>query len=326
MDSGAGSRFVRISGNRAPKIIHFVKGNSCSQQEFLFIFTANREVNLYTLQKMKNGGEGDMTQTMSENEKNSMLMKGIVIGGLIGGVFSLIDAKTRNQLKETAVDLTSTSKKMLSGVKENPGEMKEQMVSQFTQVTNVLKEVITDAQKLYERLNEDLFSKMGDFKEVSSDALSTVKDAKDDLKQIGSKIVDAGSELKGIATLPGEGNSTSSEQESSSSSEDGTNSGGSETNATGGEAGTSSFSGMSEGSSSENGKLKTEAAGNSNEKIESFGNESSLGISDQSGFAGTSSSEGTSSTGSKDKSAGLQYDNKNGEHTYGGQETPNQKK
>ena len=73
-----------------------------------------------------------MAQPMTETEKNSMLMKGIVIGGLIGGVFSLIDAKTRNQLKEAAVDLKTTSQKVLSGVKENPGEMKEQMVSQLT--------------------------------------------------------------------------------------------------------------------------------------------------------------------------------------------------
>ncbi|MGG5252232.1 hypothetical protein ACQYAD_01645 [Neobacillus sp. SM06] len=284
-----------------------------------------------------------MAQQMTENEKNSMLMKGIVIGGLIGGVFSLIDAKTRTQLKETAVDLKTTSQKMLSGVKENPSEMKEQMVSQFNQVTNVLKEALSDAQKLYERLNEDLFSKMGDFKAVSSDALSTVKGAKDDLKQIGSKIVDAGSELKGITNVPG-GN----EGENSSSG-----------NSVGGSSQTDEHAKLDAAAgenSNESEKLKTEAAGNSSEKIETFGTESSFGISDQSGQAGDANANDQSagvteckkqtyssqkhegqSAGLKDnnetygsqknkgQSVSLNSDTDSGKHTYVGQETPNQK-
>ncbi len=287
-----------------------------------------------------------MAQQMTENEKNSMLMKGIVIGGLIGGVFSLIDAKTRTQLKETAVDLKTTSQKMLSGVKENPSEMKEQMVSQFNQVTNVLKEALSDAQKLYERLNEDLFSKMGDFKAVSSDALSTVRGAKDDLKQIGSKIVDAGSELKGIANLPGgnEGEDSSSGKSTEGSSQTQTDEH-AKLDAAAGE------------NSNESEKLKTEAAGNSTTKIETFGTESSLGLSDQSGQAGDANANDQSSglneskthtySGQKnegqsaadlkdnnetyggqkneDQSVGLNSDNESGKHTYGGQETPNQK-
>lgn len=142
-----------------------------------------------------------MTEPMTDNDRNGMLFKGMMLGAVIGGVFTLIDSSTRSRLKETAYDIKSTSQRVLNEAKENPGEMKEQMVSQFTEVTNVLKEVITDAQNLYERLNEDVFSRMSEMKEVSSGALGSVKDMKDDLKQIGSKIVDAGSELKGITSV-----------------------------------------------------------------------------------------------------------------------------
>lgn len=273
-----------------------------------------------------------MAQPMTDNERNSMLMRGVVIGGLVGGVFSLIDAKTRNQLKETAVDLKSTSKSLLNGVKENPSEMKEQMVSQFTQVTNVLKEVMGDAQKLYERLNEDLFSKMGNIKEVSSDALSTVKGAKDDLKQIGYKLADAGSGLKEMAFLPG------SEQESSNGTSSANGSSDSNTQMSGSSSSTDLAGDISSSdvNGKGNGNLKTEAAGNTSSKIESFGNESSLGKSDNSGQAELSSSQSVeslaskvtknSSRNSKDESAGMKYNNKSGQHLYGGQETPNQKK
>lgn len=272
-----------------------------------------------------------MAQPMTDNERNSMLMRGVVIGGLVGGVFSLIDAKTRNQLKETAVDLKSTSQNLLNGVKENPNEMKEQMVSQFTQITNVLKEVMGDAQKLYERLNEDLFSKMGNIKEVSSDALSTVKGAKDDLKQIGYKLADAGSGLKEIAFLPGNDQDSTNGTASANGSDSNTQmNGSSSSNDLAGDISPSDLNGTS------NKDLKTEAAGNGSSKIESFGNESSLGKSDNSGQAEFSSSKSVeslaskvtnnSSQKSKDKSAGMKYNNKSGQHLYGGQETPNQKK
>ena len=174
-------------------------------------------------------------------------------------------------------------------------------------MTNVLKEALSDAQKLYERINEDLFSKMGDFKAVSSDALSTVKGAKDDLKQIGSKIVDAGSELKGIANLPG-GNEESPEGETSSS---GKSAEGSSQTQADGHAKLDAAIGENSG---DHEKLKTEAAGNSSTKIETFGTESSLGLSDQSGQAGDANAS--------DQSAGL---NESKKHAYVGQETPNQK-
>jgi gas vesicle protein len=141
--------------------------------------------------------EINMNQSTIENEKNSKLLKGVVLGGIIGGVVSLVDANTRNSLKETAGDLKTSSQRMLSEVKENPGEVKDQVLQQFKEASVILKEAISDAQGIYERVNADLFSNMGDIKELTNIAMSTVKDAKGEIAQIGSKVAEAGTELKG---------------------------------------------------------------------------------------------------------------------------------
>lgn len=129
------------------------------------------------------------------NEQNSKLLKGIVIGGLIGGALALIDYNTRTKVKNTAVGLKDSSSKMLTEVKENPGEVKDQMISQFKSATNTLKEAISDAQELYQRVNKDVFGNIDVLKEISNDALSTAKEARGELGSISSKLKEAGSEL-----------------------------------------------------------------------------------------------------------------------------------
>lgn len=70
-----------------------------------------------------------MTQTTIETQTNSKLLKGILIGGLVGGALTLLDSNTRNKVKRSAILLKDNSMNMIEQVKENPGEMKEQMVS-----------------------------------------------------------------------------------------------------------------------------------------------------------------------------------------------------
>ena len=131
-----------------------------------------------------------------ENNQNSMLLKGVVIGSLIGGALALIDRNTRSKVKHTAVGLKDTSSKMLTEVKENPGQVKDQMISQFKNASNTLKEAIEEAQGLYQRVNST-FGNINVLKEVSSEAISTFKEAKDDLSNISSKVKEAGGELAG---------------------------------------------------------------------------------------------------------------------------------
>lgn len=260
----------------------------------------------------------------SENEKNSKLLKGIVIGGVIGGVLTLLDSSTRNSLKETAVDLKNTSKNMFTEVKQNPTEVKDQMVSQFQQASNVLKEAIADAQQLYDRLNSDLFGKVSEVKDISKDALDTVMGFKGEVKQIGSKVAEAGTELKAAAPT---GSGTSSSTGSTSSQDYSMNSGMSETylgKASGSLTGSTELGGGSD-SFTDNGLDATyETTGSDVTSVHNKNTDYGLGSS-------SVSSESVDMSASDDsfeseKSGGLGYSNDKGKHTTGGQESPNHDK
>jgi gas vesicle protein len=128
----------------------------------------------------------------SSSSTNSKMMKGILIGGVIGGVLAMLDSNTRTKVKDAAVNVKDSSVNMISEVKNNPGDVKEQMMGSFKDASKVLKEAINDAQNLYERLNKDMFGKVNDAKEITSEALTTAMEAKEELAEIGSKVKEAG--------------------------------------------------------------------------------------------------------------------------------------
>ncbi|USK31739.1 YtxH domain-containing protein [Bacillus sp. F19] len=132
-----------------------------------------------------------------KDKNNSKLVKGILAGAVVGGLVTLFDRKTRNQVKDSAVNLKDSSLDVFTQVKENPGEVKNQMVSQFKSAADSLKDAINEAKKLYDRLNEDVMDNVNDAVQISNDTLSTAKDAQKDLASIGSKVKEAGSELTG---------------------------------------------------------------------------------------------------------------------------------
>lgn len=129
----------------------------------------------------------------SASSSNSKLMKGVLIGAAIGGALTLLDSNTRSKVKDKAVNAKDTSMNVFSEVKNNPTDVKDQMMSSFKEASSILKEAISDAQNLYQRLNDDVFSKMNEAKSNSSDAMQTVMHAKDELKEVGSKVKEAGS-------------------------------------------------------------------------------------------------------------------------------------
>lgn len=151
-----------------------------------------------------------------DNGQNSKLMKGIVIGGIIGGALAMLDTSTRTKVKTKAMDLKDSSANLISEVRENPGDVKENMINQFKNASNTLKEAIKDAQSLYQRVNEDVFGNMDMVKEVSNEAMSTAKEAKSELADIGSKVKEAGSELM-ESPIENGGNSTGSDYQAASS-------------------------------------------------------------------------------------------------------------
>lgn len=160
------------------------------------------------------------TQVSTVDENNSKLLKGIILGGMIGGALTLLDSATRNQVKEKAVGLKDCSKDMFTQVKENPSEVKDQMVSQFKSAADTLKQAISDAQSLYERVNEDIFGKVNKVMDVSNEAMSAASDVKSELADIGSKVKEAGSELTDTVNV----NKMSAASDTSADSNTGSNS------------------------------------------------------------------------------------------------------
>lgn len=153
------------------------------------------------------------TNDFQMDEKNSKLLKGIIIGGVVGGVLTLLDSTTRNQVKGKAMDLKNSSVDMWGQIRENPQDVKNQMIQQFKSATNSLKDAISEAQGLYERVNDEVLGKVSD---TTNDTISTLKDSKADLKSIGSKVAEAGSELKGVVDLEGTNSLDSSDDTSTS--------------------------------------------------------------------------------------------------------------
>jgi gas vesicle protein len=131
-----------------------------------------------------------------ETENKSTLLKGMLIGALVGGALTMLSSSTRSSVKQSAVSLKDSSMDLINQVKENPGDVKDEMINRFKSASETLKEAISDAQALYTTVNEEVFSKVAEVKDISSSALSTAKDATGELKDIGSKVAEAGSEIK----------------------------------------------------------------------------------------------------------------------------------
>ncbi|WP_180954966.1 hypothetical protein [Bacillus sp. V3-13] len=201
-----------------------------------------------------------MAQNTMDTEKNSKLLKGIILGGIIGGAVALMDSSTRSKVKGTVSNLKDSSMHMYEEVKQNPGEVKDQMINQFKHASNTLKEAIQDAQRLYEKVNEDVFSRMGEVKEISNDAMSTAKEAKNDLMGIGSKVAEAGSE---IIENPLDAVKSGSNNNNMSNSSTNSNNNSNSTNNTG----SSSTSSISINGGSGNQKSTTSPQGAGNTKI-----------------------------------------------------------
>ncbi|MBM7691170.1 gas vesicle protein [Peribacillus deserti] len=142
-------------------------------------------------------------QTVVVNDKNNnLLVRGLIIGGVIGGALSLLDSQTRKKVKTTAVDFKDSSVDMFSQVKENPGEVKEQMMQRFKAASNSLKEAISEAQDLYEMVNKEVFGKVSNVKSITNETLYAAKEATEEIKEISSKVAEAGQKLTGSIPVP----------------------------------------------------------------------------------------------------------------------------
>jgi gas vesicle protein len=169
------------------------------------------------IDKQKKGGSKMVEQTITRqsSNSNSKLLKGILIGGAVGALITMLDSSTRTKVKETAMDIKDTSMDVITHVKDNPGEVKDQMVQRFKTAAITLKDAMNDLQHLYENVNEEIFGKVNDVKDISMDALSSVKYMKEDLMEIGSKVADASSGLVDSSMASSNDNQTSSSTKNS---------------------------------------------------------------------------------------------------------------
>ncbi|AMO85789.1 hypothetical protein B857_00653 [Solibacillus isronensis B3W22] len=135
--------------------------------------------------------------TTTENDNNGKLLRGMIIGAVIGGALSMLDSNTRNKVTETTKNMKDTTMDMYSQVKNNPTEVKDDLQERLKSASSVLKEAISDAQKLYEKVNENIILPVTMVKDESSEILSHAKEATADLKDIGGKVKEAGEEVKG---------------------------------------------------------------------------------------------------------------------------------
>lgn len=121
----------------------------------------------------------------TNNEQNSKLLKGIVIGGMIGGCLALMDRNTRTAVTTKAGDLKDSSKNVLMHVKENPSEVKDQILDQVKQATDSLKHTIQEVRYLADRINEDVLKNA---KEIKHEATEFAGDTKENLKELQSNV------------------------------------------------------------------------------------------------------------------------------------------
>ena len=133
--------------------------------------------------------------TTTENENNGKLLRGMMIGAVIGGALTMLDSNTRNKVTATTKNMKDSTMDMYSHVKNNPSEVKEDLQERLKSASSVLKEAIRDAQNLYEKVNENIILPVSTVKEESSEILSNAKEAKTDLKVISGKVKEAGEEV-----------------------------------------------------------------------------------------------------------------------------------
>ncbi len=141
-----------------------------------------------------------MTQLASfeknqEKAANSKLMKAIVIGAVVGGVVAMLDSSTRKKMTTKTKEMKDSTTKMITQVRENPTEVKRDWQERIKTTSAAVKEIINDAQQLYEKVNSTVIEPATQMKEDTSDILSSAKEATEELKGIGSKVKEAGVEI-----------------------------------------------------------------------------------------------------------------------------------
>jgi len=126
------------------------------------------------------------------NAKRNKLMTGMVIGGLIGTAFSLLDSTTRKNVLGKFENIKTNSGKLFYEIKENPKEAKEQISEKLHYAQAILKDALRDGQALYEQIQRTVSARTSDVKEIKQETMDTLQHSKGEIKSITGKIKEAG--------------------------------------------------------------------------------------------------------------------------------------
>ncbi|MGM0853551.1 MAG: YtxH domain-containing protein [Bacillota bacterium] len=148
----------------------------------------------------------------TSGEKNGKLLKGMVVGAVVGGALAMLDKTTRKRVSSSTSNVKDSTMGMVAKVRENPSGVMNDWQDRLKTASTVLKDAITDAQSLYEKVNDDVIDQVNQVKEDSSEIIATTKEAAGELKDIGDKVKEAGEEVTGDTT-----SSVNSSQTSTSS-------------------------------------------------------------------------------------------------------------
>jgi methyl-accepting chemotaxis protein len=174
-------------------------------------FRANGELHVITNQTNTIGGSTKMVQSYQnktaqpnnnvnqiptvKGKRNGKLVKGILLGAVVGGAVAMMDKNTRKKITNGTNSMKDSTMDMVSKVKDNPSGVMNDWQDRIKSASSVLKEAINDAQKLYEKVNGDVIDQVNQVKEDSTEIIATTKEAAEDLKDIGSKVKEAGEEV-----------------------------------------------------------------------------------------------------------------------------------
>lgn len=137
------------------------------------------------------------TDTMNgtSGEKNGKLLKGMVVGAVVGGALAMLDKTTRKRVASNTSTMKDSTMGMVAKVKEDPSGVMNDWQDRLKTASTVLKEAINDAQSLYEKVNDDVIDQVNQVKDNSSELIATTKEAAEELKDIGGKVREAGEEV-----------------------------------------------------------------------------------------------------------------------------------
>lgn len=138
------------------------------------------------------------------------LMKGILLGAVVGGALALLSSSNRQNTKQSLSTAKSSVGGLVSEVAKDPSGKASQVIDQVKSASGVIQEVATDVQNVYEKVAGEVDTVKQDLTQVAGTAM----EAKSDLQSIGEKVVEA----KDTAL----GQETSSDSSSNDSSNDDT--------------------------------------------------------------------------------------------------------